>query len=58
MCPVCLMRGRFDRRLSVTFGPDRVRIHCFGHCDRRDVLAVLGLNQVWTRGSVWEAWAS
>ncbi len=45
-CPICILRGRHDRRLSLTYRPDRPpRVHCFGGCSYADLVAVLGLGR-------------
>ncbi len=45
LCPICLMRGKRDRRVYVERDPEtgRDRLSAFCRCDRRDILAVLGL---------------
>jgi hypothetical protein len=45
LCPVCRMRGKFDRRVYVERNPEtgRDRLSTFCHCDVRDIFSILGL---------------
>lgn len=47
LCPVCMLRGKRDRRLYVERDPQtgRDRLSSFCHCSAADILAVLGLSR-------------